>query len=332
MNAFSTWPKAELHVHLDGSVRPGTVWALAQAEGVSLPFKDRGALERRLRVPRHCTLPQYLEAFRYTVAVLQSAAALTRVAREFVADVAEDGVRYVEVRFAPSLHRERGLSLAAAIEAVLEGLRAGERETGTTARLICCAMRQESSALSEIVAQTAAEFRPAGVVAFDLAGPEEGHPPEVHRGAIEQALAAGLHLTLHAGEPGCPEHVRRSVELGAERIGHGTYLVQDEALMDWFAGRGVPLEVCPTSNVQIADFFDDYASHPLRTYARAGIPITLNTDNRLMSNVTLSDEYAHIAPHLPEGALREIARAGFEHAFLPEAERDALIAQHFPPA
>lgn len=322
---FQAWPKAELHVHLDGSLRPQTVWELARSTRFALPFSSQAELERHLRVPRRCTLPAYLEAFTYTVGVMQEREPLQRVAFEFVEDVAQDGVNYVEVRFAPSLHRQKGLSMAQAIEAVLDGLGQGTQATGTVAKLICCAMRQHPPALSEAVARVAAEYQNAGVVALDLAGPEEGFPAEPHRAAFEYALDHGLHLTIHAGESCCPDNVSRAIALGAQRIGHGTFACHNPQVEHLLAKTGVPLEVCPTSNLQISGFIDDYAHHPIHRYLDAGIRLTLNTDNRLMSNVTLSDEYGHLVPSLGEEALRGIARNGFLAAFLSEAEKRSLL-------
>lgn len=327
MTDFQAWPKAELHVHLDGSLRPATVWELARATRLRLPFESLTELTRHLRVPRRCTLPQYLEAFQYTVGVMQEREHLQRVAYEFLEDAAADGVRYVEVRFAPSLHQRNGLNMEQVVEAVLEGLQEGQRKHRISARLICCAMRQESPALSEAVAHAAVQYRRAGVVALDLAGPEWGYPAEPHRKAFEYALDHDLHLTLHAGEACCPDNVASALDLGAQRIGHGTFVCQDQRLLKRVADSKVPLEVCPTSNLQISGFIEDYAAHPVHQYVSAGIVVTLNTDNRLMSNVTLSDEFAHLDGTLPQQALRQIARSGFECAFLPAQEKEGLMAQ-----
>jgi len=329
MTEFQTWPKAELHVHLDGSLRPETVWELARSSRIRLPFDSLAELTRHLRVPRRCTLPQYLQAFQHTVAVMQEREHLQRVAHEFLEDVAQDGVRYVEVRFAPSLHGRGALTMEQITEAVLAGLQEGQRKTGVIARLICCAMRQEPPALSEAVARVAVQYRLAGVVALDLAGPEVGYPAEPHRKAFEYALENDLHLTLHAGEACCPDNVVRAMDLGAHRIGHGTFICRDERVAKRVADSKIPLEVCPTSNLQISGFIDDYAAHPLHQYLRAGMVVTLNTDNRLMSNVTLSDEFAHLSATLSQEILRRIARNGLEAAFLPTQEKQRLLDEWF---
>jgi adenosine deaminase len=255
---------------------------------------------------------------------------ITRTAYEFVEDVAADGVRYVEVRFAPSLHRENGLKMDQIIEAILDGLHQAGEKTGTLANLICCAMRQEDPSLSETVAQIASEYKNAVVVALDLAGPEDGFPAEPHRAAFDYALDHGLNLTIHAGEPCCGDNVARAIHLGAQRIGHGTFTKFDEPSEKLVAERNIPLEVCPTSNLQISGFIEHYADHPIHRYLDKNLNITLNTDNRLMSNITLSDEYSHIASTIPQEKLQQIAKNGFAAAFLPDAEKQALMDEYFP--
>jgi adenosine deaminase len=329
MSIFQSWPKAELHVHLDGSLRPETVWEISRDANIRLPFDSFEELERHLRMPRRCSLTDYLKAFEHTLAVMQEREFLTRTAYEFVEDVAADGVHYVEVRFAPSLHRDNGLKMDQIIEAILDGLHQASEKTGTKANLICCAMRQEDPSLSEMVAEVASEYQGAGVVALDLAGPEDGYPAEPHRAAFEYALDHDLNLTIHAGEPCCGDNVARAIHLGAHRIGHGTFTKFDPASESLVAERNIPLEVCPTSNLQISGFIEDYADHPIHHYLDKNLNITLNTDNRLMSNVTLSDEYDHMAPSIPQEKLRQIARNGFAAAFLPKAEKQSLLDKYF---
>jgi len=318
---FADWPKAELHVHLDGSLRPETVWELARETNFHLPFDSLKELESHLRVPRRCTLPEYLEAFQYTVGVMQTPEALQRTACEFVEDVSADGVAYVEVRFAPSLHREKGLKLEQVVEHILTGLQQGSQKTGVIAKLICCAMRQETPELAETVAQVAVEYKPAGVVALDLAGPEDGFPAEPHRKAFDYALDHDLNLTIHAGEACCADNVERAIALGAQRIGHGTFICKDSNVSKLVTEKNIPLEVCPTSNVQISGFIDTHAQHPIHEYLDAGMNVTLNTDNRLMSNVTLSDEYEQLSPTMDEAKLQQVVKNGFQAAFASEDEK-----------
>lgn len=283
-------PKFDLHVHLDGSMRSETVIELAQALPPERRFPADLNLRRALNPPKRCTLEEYLKAFAITVGVLQSEVSLERAAYELCSDAASENVIYMEIRFAPLLHLEQGLRPREVIEAVLAGTKRAERAFPIRTGVILCAMKQESTERSEQVAALAAEYIDKGVVGFDLAGPENGFPPSIHRRAIEAARDAGVHVTIHAGEGCCPSHVREAIELGAERIGHGVYLYQDEETEQAVSERKIPLEVCPTSNLQISGVMDSYAEHPLKRYLDLGIPVTINTDNRLMSQINVTHE------------------------------------------
>ncbi len=319
-------PKFDLHVHLDGSLRQTTVHALLAQLGA----KERCALppdaERAVLPPVPCPLETYLEAFRVTVALLQTAEALDRVAFELVEDAARENVVYIEIRFAPLLHLARGLSPERVMEAVLKGMRRAEERYPIRTGLIVCGLKHEKSARVEEAARLAAAYADQGAVAFDLAGPERGFPCSLHRRAIEMALNAGLHLTLHAGEGCCPEHIRDALDLGAERIGHGVYLYQDEATERRVAEEGVPLEVCPTSNLHISGFMRTLADHPLRRYLELGIPVTLNTDNRLMSQTSSTEELRRVieAFSLPKETVKKILLSSAEAAFVPEPVKASL--------
>jgi len=319
-------PKLDLHVHLDGSLRPATARALLAQLGA----KERSALpadaERAVLPPVPCPLETYLEAFRVTVALLQTAESLERVAFELVEDAARENVVYIEMRFAPLLHLARGLSPERVMEAVLAGMRRAERTYPTRAALIVCGLKLEESARVQETARLAAAYADQGAVAFDLAGPERGFPPSLHRRATEIALDAGLHLTLHAGEGCCPEHIRDALDLGAERIGHGVYLYQDEATERRVAEEGVPLEVCPTSNLHISGFMRTLADHPLRRYLELGIPVTLNTDNRLMSQTSSTEELHRVieAFSLSKETVKRILLSSAEAAFVAEPAKAGL--------
>jgi adenosine deaminase len=319
-------PKFDLHVHLDGSLRPTTVHALLAQLGA----KERSALpedpERAVLPPVPCPLETYLEAFRVTVALLQTAESLERVAFELVEDAARENVVYIEMRFAPLLHLARGLSPERVMEAVLKGMRRAEERYPIRTGLIVCGLKHEESARVQEAARLAAAYADQGAVAFDLAGPERGFPPSLHRRATEIALDAGLHLTLHAGEGCCPEHIRDALDLGAERIGHGVYLYQDEATERRVAEEGVPLEVCPTSNLHISGFMRTLADHPLRRYLELGIPVTLNTDNRLMSQTSSTEELHRVieAFSLSKETVKRILLSSAEAAFVPESVKAGL--------
>jgi adenosine deaminase len=322
-------PKAELHCHLDGSLRVETLLELANGMQTWLPAHDVEGLRKAMRVPDACTLEAYLSSFSLTLGVLQTAGALERVAYELAEDAAREGVWYLEVRFAPVLNTRFGLSLAGVVSAVAKGLARAERDTGIVARIIVCALRQLGPAASMDAARFAVEHRGDLVVGFDLAGAEAGHAAEVHTAAFRLARENGLACTCHAGEADGPESVRQAIDVcGATRIGHGTRLIGDPVLMAYVADRGIPLEICLTSNVQTGAT-PSYAAHPLGAYVRAGVPTVLCTDNRLMSDTTVTAEYAHAAKAqgLSATELCAIARAGFEYAFLPEAERRALLAR-----
>jgi adenosine deaminase len=322
-------PKAELHCHLDGSLRVETLLELAKGMGSWLPAHDVPALRTAMRVPDGCTLESYLSSFAVTLGVLQTADALERVAFELAEDSAREGVWYLEVRFAPILNTRLGLSPDDVVAAVARGLARAERETGIAGRIIVCALRQLGPDASLEAARFAAGHQADLVVGFDLAGAEAGYPAGVHAAAFRYARESGLACTCHAGEADGPESVRQAIDIcGATRIGHGTRLIGDAALMESVADRGICLEICLTSNVQTGATAS-YAAHPLGAYVRAGVPTALCTDNRLMSATTLTAEFAHAAgaQGLNFGDLCAIARTGFEYAFLPDTERHAQLAR-----
>jgi adenosine deaminase len=322
------WPKAELHVHLDGCLRPQTMLELARVQGVRLPADTPAGLAEALHVKHAKSLEDYLTKYDITLSVMQTAAALERVAYEFVVDAAADGVRYVEVRYSPLLHRP-ALTLAQAIEAPLAGARRGEAETGTKVGLIVCAIRTRPPAESLELARAAAAYRGAGVVGFDLAGPERGHPAREHRAAFAYAAAQGMACTCHAGEGDGSDSIAEAVDAcGAQRIGHGTRLGEDPALLEALVERRVPLEMCLTSNLH-THAVASIEEHPFKQYLDRGVVVTLNTDGRLVDGVTLTDEYflAHSALGLTRPELARVTLNACESAFLPEYERVALIAR-----
>jgi adenosine deaminase len=319
-------PKAELHLHLDGSLRPATLAALAAERGVSLPVSDVATLGDYMRVDDARNLEDYLARFEITLSVMQDAAALERIAHELVVDAAEDGVRYVEVRWCPALNVRGGLSLDEVMTAVHRGLRRGQHETGTVARSIVCALRNLGAAHGREMAELAVAHRANGVVAFDLAGGEAGHPARLFADAFAFARSHDLAVTVHAGEGAGADSIREAIHLcGADRIGHGTRLLEDASLFAYVRDRGIPLEVCPTSNVQTR-VAATFAEHPLAAQREGGVRVTINTDNRLMSGVTLTEEYARCVEHLGVhgDALLDLILEGFRAAFLPLPERRAL--------
>jgi len=314
-------PKAELHLHLDGSLRIDTALDLARSRGIDAPRDWAGMFETLVGPERCADQAELLRAFALPIALMQDAEALERIAYELVASKAADRVRYVEVRWGPLLHVVRGLSLADGIAAVVRGgRRAAEREE-VIVRFIATALRSHDPADNRTLAETAAGFRDDGLTGFDLAGAEEAFPdPLAHRAAFEAARAGGLRITLHAGEWGGAAQVRRALDVRPERIAHGPLAIEDPELCRELTYRGVTLDLCPTSNVQ-AGIVPSVEAHSLVALHRSGVPVTLSTDDATVSNVSLSDEYE-----------RAVARIGLTLPELWAIDRHALSVAFAEPA
>jgi adenosine deaminase len=325
-----SWPKAELHCHLDGSLRLETVLELAEAQGKVplLPADDLDGLhEALLDIDESETLEAYLAWFRHTIPLMQTAEALERVAYELAADNAEEHVRYLEVRYAPMLHTEGALSLEQVNDAVLDGLARAESDFDLTTSLIVCGMRDRYESASLRQAELAVAYRERGVVAFDIAGGEAGNPPKHHRAACYHARNHLMGLTIHAGESWGPDSIHQALfYCGAHRLGHGTSLYKDPDLMQYVVDHQIPLEICPTSNVQ-THVVPSLEAHPLGRYVETGVPVTINTDNRLFSRTSMTDELWRVHRHcdVERTSLREIVLNGFRYAFLPWDEKQALL-------
>jgi adenosine deaminase len=322
-------PKAELHLHLDGSLRIGTALELARTRNVDVP-RDWAGMYDALVAPEHCTdQAELLRAFDLPIALMQDAEALERIAFELVDAKAADNVRYVEIRWGPLLHTRAGLSLEDGIAAVCAGVRAGARG-GQVVRLICTALRSHHPADNAALAEVAADFQDRGLTGFDLAGPEEAYPdPLLHRGAFAIARDAGLHITVHAGEWGGAAQVRRVLAVDPERIAHGPGAIHDAVLCRELIDQQITLDLCPTSNVQTG-IVPSLADHPLARLHRLGVPVTLSTDDSTVSDITLSEEYARaidpIGLTLPE--LWSINRHALEVAFA-DVSTIALLREEF---
>ena len=299
-------PKVLLHDHLDGGLRAGTVVDLARQIGYDrLPSEDPGEVQVWLqRGANRGHLNLYLDAFQHTVAVMQTRPALTRVAAECAEDLAADGVFYAEVRFAPELHVAGGLSLDEVVEAVLEGFRAGSEGRRITVYALLTAMRTAARSLE--IAELAVRYRDWGVVGFDIAGAEAGSPPSRHLDAFQYVARENFHITIHAGEGfGLPSIWEALQWCGAERLGHGVRIMDDihitpegmatlGRLASYVRDRRIPLEMCPTSNVQTGAA-PSIEEHPIRLLRQLSFRVTVNTDNRLMSGVSLSSEFHRLA-------------------------------------
>src|SRR6201996_1023818 len=298
-------PKVLLHDHLDGGLRPQTVLDLARETGyTALPGDNVEDLTQRLTEGAHRGhLEIYLDAFRHTVGVMQTPEALRRVAAECAEDLAADGIVYAEVRFAPELHTERGLSLDEVFQAVLDGFRQGSEGRGITVYALLTAMRTAARSLE--IAELAVRYRDQGVVGFDIAGAEAGWPPSRHLDAFQYIKRENFHITIHAGEGfGLPSIWEAVQFCGTERLGHGVRIVDDiqisqegsvrlGRLSAYIRDRRIPLEMCPPSNGQTGAG-PSIAEHPIRLLRQLSFRVTVNTDNRLMSQVTLSSEFARL--------------------------------------
>lgn len=324
-------PKVVLHDHLDGSLRPATLLELLRERGLQPPADDAAGLVAWFEARAHAgSLVEYLRGFALTVEAMASPAALERVAAEAAEDALADAAVLGEFRIAPLLFEPFGVAPEAAVEALLEGL----RRTPLAAGLILCTMRQEPTERAERVARLALRYREHGVVAFDLAGPERGHPPSDHARALRLAADGGVALTVHAGEADDGRRVLEAARLGARRIGHGVHFA---ALLGSAEGRdgvaelrerGVHFEVCPTSNVHTGAA-TSIATHPIAPLWRAGISLSFQTDNRLMSQITHSGEALALLRDttLTPADLLGMQLEAAAHSFLPEPARAAARAR-----
>ncbi|HSJ43905.1 MAG TPA: adenosine deaminase [Euzebyales bacterium] len=330
-------PKVLLHDHLDGGLRPATVIDLAGDIGYgNLPTKNPDELQSWFtRGADRGSLETYLEGFAHTVAVMQTPEALHRVAAECAEDLADDGVVYAEVRFAPELHTSMGLSLDRVVDAVLTGFRDGSADRDITIGTLVTAMR--TAARSRAIAELVVRWRDDGVVGFDIAGAEAGYPPTRHLDAFHLIQRANSHITIHAGESFGLRSIWEAVQFcGAERLGHGVRIVDDidtttdpptlGKLAAFIRDRRIPLEMCPTSNVHTRAA-PSLAEHPLDLLRRLRFRVTVNTDNRLMSDVTLSSELAAVSKTFGLGIdeLRWLTVNAMKSAFWPFDARLTLI-------
>jgi adenosine deaminase len=333
-------PKVLLHDHLDGGLRPQTVVELARENGYRrLPADDAAGLAEWFTAgAQRGNLELYLEAFQHTVGVMQTRDALIRVAAECAEDLAADGVVYAEIRFAPELHTERGLSLDQVVEAVLEGFRQGSAGREITVRALLTAMRTAARSLE--IAELAVRHRDAGVVGFDIAGAEAGNRPSRHLDAFQYVARENFHITIHAGEAfGLPSIWEALQWCGAERLGHGVRIIDDievpehgeghpllGRLASYIRDRRIPLEMCPTSNVQTGAVAS-VKEHPIGLLREMLFRVTVNTDNRLMSGVTLSSEFHALSEAFGYGwaDVEWLTINAMKSAFAPFDERLHII-------
>jgi adenosine deaminase len=325
---FRQIPKTDLHVHLDGSLRLETIIDLAKAHRVELPSSEPTELRRAMNLGQNCgSLVEYLKAFDITLRVLQHEDALYRVAYELAEDAARENVRYMEVRYSPMLHTRLGLKLTSVVEAVLAGLRAAHDTLGVESNVILCGIRNISSESSLEMAELAVAYKGRGVVGFDLAGAEYDHPAKHHRAAFQLVRANNINCTIHAGEAYGPESIAQALHVcGAHRIGHGCRLREDGDLLHYINDHRIPLEVCPSSNVQTGAV-RELGSHPIKLYFNLGLRVTVNTDNRLVTDTTASQElwHCHSKMGMSLADIKSIVIAGFKSAFLAFHVKQAYL-------
>lgn len=327
---YNKMPKIDLHCHLDGSVRPQTLMELGLRTGALPAGISEADVLAAARVPENCdSLVDYLKRFELPLQVMQTKESLLRISREFMEDCRKDGLTYVEVRFAPVLHTREGLSYEAVMEAVLEGLSDGSRDTGVPFGLIACCMRHMPPEASLEHVRRALPYVGQGLVAADLAGDEAHFPPALHRAAFDLARSHDLNITIHAGETGSAESVQDAITLlYAQRIGHGTASRKLPALMTLLHDKQITLEMCPTSNVH-TKAVANLAEHPVREYLRQGLAVTLNTDNRTVSDITASEEARRVtaALSLTDDELKQLYHHAVKGAFVSDTLRKQLAAQ-----
>jgi adenosine deaminase len=337
-------PKVLLHEHLDGVLRPRSVVELAKDAGYrELPTDDPEALAQWFfRGANQGSLAKYLEGFAHTIAVMQTEEALERVAYEQAADLSKDGVVYFETRFAPIFHTQKGLTHQQVVSAVLKGLERGRKDYGIGSGLIICAMRNLDVSLE--MAELAVDFRERGVVGFDLAGEEGGHPPKKHVDAFHYIQRENFNITIHAGEGYGKESIWQAIQYcGAHRIGHGTRLIDDIAVVDgkavklgdlaqYVLDKRIPLEICLLSNVHTGAT-PSLAAHPFKILYEEKFRVTLNTDNRLMSSTTMTQEFEAAAEtfDLNLDDLEKITINAMKSAFLPYDQRCDFIYTKIKP-
>jgi adenosine deaminase len=330
LSFFEQLPKTDLHVHLDGSLRLETILELAKERRIELPSTNPDELRKAMNLGQNCgSLVEYLKAFDVTLRVLQTEDALFRVAYELAEDAARENVRYMEVRYAPMLHTREGLRLTSVVEAVLGGLRAAQDDLGIESNVILCGIRNVSPESSLEMAELAVAYKGRGVVGFDLAGAEYDHPAKHHRRAFQLVRDNNINVTIHAGEAYGPESIAQAIHVcGAHRIGHGCRLREDGDLLHYVNDHRIPLECCPSSNVQTGAVAT-LASHPLKFYLNLGLRVTVNTDNRLVTDTTVSKELwiCHAEMGMTLADIKSMVVAGFKSSFLPFHIKQSYLRQ-----
>lgn len=321
-------PKTDLHVHLDGCLRIPTLIDLAKKQNVELPSTDPEKLAEIVMSGKQCkNLGEYLRGFDITLSVMQEPEALYRIAYELAEDAAGENVWYMEVRYSPILHTQKGLKLSTIVESVIEGLREAEKKFNIKTGVIICGMRNINPETSMILAELSVAYKNKGVVAFDLAGQEENNPAKHHKEAFYLIRNNNINTTIHAGEAYGAESIHQAIHYcGAHRIGHGTRLYEDGDLLNYVNDHRIPLEICLLSNIQTGAA-PSFEKHPLRFYYDYGLRVCINTDNRLISDTTVTNELYLAARHLNFNLddIKSMVLDGFKSAFLPNRAKSIML-------
>jgi len=329
MNIYKL-PKIELHSHLDGSVHPKTIFELAKKDNIILPTKSYESFKEYVQAPDNCdSLKTYLKRFTLPIQIMQSKENLMQIAFDYIMNLKSSNVKYVEVRFAPIHHVNKGLTLEEIIESVLIGLKKASKETNILSNLIICGMRHLPVEENLKVFKKASKFLGHGVVGVDLAGNEADFPPITHKKAFEYAYATGFNITVHAGETGNYKNIITAVnDLKATRIGHGVNAINNQKTLELLKEKNITLEVCPTSNIQ-TKAYETYGAHPFKALMDVGIPVTLNTDNMTVSNTTLNKEYNLMQKtfSLNESDMIQLYKNAINGSFLSKRKRALLLKE-----
>ncbi|HCS93252.1 MAG TPA: adenosine deaminase [Bavariicoccus seileri] len=316
-------PKVELHCHLDGSIRLETLKRLAEKDGVPV------ASVEAVHAPKKClSLQDYLDSFDAVLPLLQLEENLRLASYDLIEQVALENVSYIEIRFAPLLHQRKGLTVAQIISAVCDGITAAQEKYAVKANVLVSGMRHHSQERNNELLNEIKELHNSRVVGFDFAGNEEDHGNLKLKSCIKKGLNSGLRLTLHSGECGCSHNVLEAIELGAERIGHGVAIKDDPAIMAVCRDKGTLLELCPTSNLQ-TNAIDSWEDYPFRLFLAQQLKCCINTDNRTVSQTSLTDEYEKLAEHfdLTYDEMKELNLNAIEGSFADEKTKKEIITQ-----
>lgn len=326
MERLSELKKIDLHCHLDGSVRLSSLYELLLEAG-EIDEQEEEEFKSLVSVGENCdSLKSYLEKFDWPLKVMQSQENLERITYEILEDFSKQNIIYAEIRFAPFLHMEEGLSFDEVLEAVLAGKDRAEEDFDISSNLILIAMRHEEASKSLDLVKSGEKYLDKGVVAVDLAGNEHDFPGEIHQEAIDLAQKLGYKITIHAGETGISENIAIAVnQLHASRIGHGIAAIKDESIMDLLLEKNIYLEMCPISNIDTGAV-DKIADYPIRDFIHRGIGVTINTDNTTVSDTSLEDEYRFLMENLDFTLeeIKELIKNSIEAAFISEEEKRLL--------